>query len=401
MQGIDVSMYNDAVPQFVHEPLNRLYRHLHSSPAYHAVYGNLGAGTHTCVLRQGAEIIAVVLYRFDGKRVCVINEQCTFPHDVIDAFARHIFARFPSTGVISFPVIDNMPAALRYPFLGAKCTQDIVLTLPSSEEQYQARLGKSTRTYIKRYFNKLKRCLPSVSWTTREGDAASEADVRAIIELNRARMAGKYKDSYIDDAEADRILQMVRRCGLVTVMTIDGKVCAGTINYRVADNYFLQVIAHAPDYDDYGLGTLCCYLTICECIARKAAEYHFLWGCYEYKFRLLGVQRDLSHLLVYRSRLHLLLNGAAAVRHVWRGRMYEVKNWMELRARRLDDSSRLHRAAYHCLNGLKKVKRSLDRFRMQHRPAGSHAMAAAGTGVAAKEPPAWGETRNSQSSGEL
>ncbi|MGE5648932.1 MAG: GNAT family N-acetyltransferase [Bacillota bacterium] len=396
MQGIEVTMYSDAVPQFAHEPLDRLYRHLHSSLAYHSVYGNLRGGTHTCVLRQGAEIVAVVLFRFDGKRVRVINEQCVFPPAVIDAFARHIFERFPATSVISFPVIDAMPAGLRYPFMGAKCTQDIVLALPASEDQYQAMLGKSTRAYIKRYFNKLKRCFPSVSWTTRDGGAASEDDVRAIIELNRARMAGKYKDSYIDDAEADRILQMVRRCGLVTVMTIDGKVCAGTINYRVADNYFLQVIAHAPAYDDYGLGTLCCYLTICECIARKGAEYHFLWGRYEYKYRLLGVQRDMSHMLVYRSRLHLLRNGAQAARHAWRGRMYEVKNWMEHRARRLDDSSVLNRAAYHGLNSLRNVKRSLDRIRRQRRPAAGDASAAVG-----KEPPAWGETGNARTSGEL
>lgn len=403
MQAIDVSTYTDAVPQFVHEPLDRLYRHLHSSLAYHSVYGNLAQGTHTCVLRRGDEIIAVVLFRFDGRRVYVINEQCTFPPEAIDVFARHIFTRFSSTCVISFPVLESMPAALRYPFVGAKCTQDIVLTLPESEDQYLARLGKSTRTYIKRYFNKLKRCFPTVSWKTCDGSAASESDVRAIIELNRARMAGKYKDSYIDDAEADRIMQMVRRCGLVTVVTIDGKVCAGTINYRVADNYFLQVIAHAPEYDEYGLGTLCCYLTICECIARKGAEYHFLWGRYEYKYRLLGVQRDMSHMLVYRSRFHVLINGPAAVRHLWRGRMYEVKNWMEHRARRMDDSSMLHQAAFHCLNGLKKVKRSVDRVRMQHRPANRHslAMAAVGHGAAAKETAAWEKAGNARTSGEL
>lgn len=369
MQAIEIQMYTGAVPPAVHEPLDRLYRHLHASSAYHAVYGSIASDTRTCVLQRGDELIAVILFRFDGERVRVINEQCAFPQEAIDAFADHLFTNFPAVSLISFPVVRQIPPVLKHPFLDAKCTQDIVLTLPGSVDQYLASLGKSTRTYIKRYMNKLKRCFPTVAWTTCEGEDVSEAHVRAIIALNHARMAERHKDSYIDEAETQRILRLVRQCGLVTVMTIDGQVCAGTINYRVADNYFLQVVAHAPAYDDYGLGTLCCYLTICECIARRGDEYHFLWGRYEYKYRLLGVQRDLSHLLIYRSRLHMALNGRTTLRHLYGGRMYELRDWMEQHARRIDDSSVFGAAAFHALNGMKKMKRAVDRLRMQRRPA--------------------------------
>lgn len=369
MQAIEIQMYTGAVPHSVHAPMDRLYRHLHASSAYHAVYGSVSSETRTCVLKRGDEVIAVILFRFEGERVRVINEQCAFPQEAIDAFSDYLFSHFPAVALISFPVVQQIPAALHHPFLHARCTHDIVLTLPGSEEEYLASLGKSTRTYIKRYLNKLKRCFPTAAWTTCEGKDASEADVRAIIELNHARMAEKYKDSYIDEAETARILRLVRQCGLVTVMTIDGRVCAGTINYRVADNYFLQVVAHAPAYDDYGLGTLCCYLTICACIARKGCEYHFLWGRYEYKYRLLGVQRDLSHLLIYRSRLHMALNGKTTLRHLYGARMYALHDWMEHSARRMDESSMLGTAAFHCLNGMKKIKRSVDRLRMQRRPS--------------------------------
>ena len=364
-QTSNISVYRGTVPEFVHEPLDRLYRHLHSSSAYHTIYSDTSSDTHTFVARRRGEIIAVLLFRFEGNQVRVLNEQCSFEPDVIDAFSRYVFDNHAATQLVSFPVIENTPVVLSHPFQHAKCTQDIVLALPSSTEQYLANLGKSTRTYIKRYFNKLRRCFPSVSWTTCDGNEADEDQVRAIIAFNRARMAGKYKSSYIDEAEEDRIMRLVRKCGLVTVVTIDGQVCAGTINYRVADNYFLKVIAHDPAYDDYGLGTLCCYLTICECIARKGSEYHFLWGRYEYKYRLMGVQRDLSHLLIYRSRFHMLRNAGTAVRLACAGRMYEAKDWMEHRARRMDDSSRVGQAVFHCLNGLKKAKRMVDRLRMR------------------------------------
>lgn len=362
---IDITLHRNEVPAFVPDLLDRLYGHLLSSFDYHSVYDSLPKESHSCVMTMAGDVLAVILFRVQGKHIQVINEQCAFSPQVMDAFSEFAFREFPEANMICFTAVQHGAEALSHPHLAAKRTQDIVLALPDSQDRYLALLGKSTRTYIKRYFNKLKRFHPSASWVTLEGSEVSEEHLRAIIEFNRARMAGKYKQSTIDDTEADRILRLVRRCGLVTVMTIDGRVCAGTINYRVADNYFLQVIAHDPAFDDLGIGTLCCYLTICECIARGGRNYHFLWGRYEYKYRLLGVQRDLSDVFIYRSRMELLRDAKVAIGHAYSGRMYELKDWMEHRARRLDDASVAGRAAYYCFNGIKKVKRSIDRLRLQ------------------------------------
>src|SRR5207245_3753907 len=116
--------------------------------------------------------------------------------------------------------------------------------------------------------------------------------------------------------------------GLVGVATVDGRVCAGVICSRSAANYFMHVIAHDPTYDEYRLGKLCCYLTICECINRGGKEFHFLWGRYEYKYRLLGVQRDLDHLTVYRSRAQFLLNGNLVLKNAYKGYGRQAKRWL-------------------------------------------------------------------------
>lgn len=121
---------------------------------------------------------------------------------------------------------------------------------------------------------------------------------------------------------------------MLSLLRLDGRICAGTINFRAGDNYFLEVIAHDPAYNDYRLGTLCCYLTICECIAREGKEYHFLWGAHDYKFRLLGVQRELDHLTIYRSRRHALLYP----RTVWRNWRLEWERKSRLRLRKLLES---------------------------------------------------------------
>jgi len=192
-----------------------------------------------------------------------------------------VFGSYPSVHAISFPVVQADVRKLPFPHQQFHSTQDIVLDLPSTVDEYMARLGKSTRSYVKRYLNKLRREHPSFSFAVYANEDVSEEHVRAIIGFNKARMSGRNKESYIDEQEERRILELLKLRGFVCVATVDGKVCAGTINTCFGKNYFLQVIAHDPVYDDYGLGTLCCYLTICECIARKGHAYPFLWGQYE------------------------------------------------------------------------------------------------------------------------
>jgi CelD/BcsL family acetyltransferase involved in cellulose biosynthesis len=125
-----------------------------------------------------------------------------------------------------------------------------------------------------------------------------------------------------------RIIQFARDRGMVCTITLGGRLCAGTINYRVHDNYFLETLAHDPAFDDYRLGMLCCYLSICECIARGGKEYHFLWGQDDYKVRLHGVQRDLDDLVIYRSHLHMLLNGDAVLQQVAQAGVRRAQVWL-------------------------------------------------------------------------
>jgi hypothetical protein len=362
-ESITISLYSDSVPCFVDRALNQLYQRMHCSFSYHSIYGNITRDTRTYVAWKNGEMVAVLLFFIEDGRARVLNEQLSLDADEVDRFSEHIFKHHPSVHVVSFPAIENRISHLSFPYRQYPCTQDIVLALPDTADAYLNSLGKSTRNYIKRYMNKLKRNFPSMSCNTFETSDVKEQHVRDIIALNRARMANRCQISSIDEVETERIIKLVRLCGMVTVVTINGRVGAGSINYRFGEHYFLSVIAHDPEYDGYGLGTLCCYLAICECIARGGREYHFLWGRYEYKYRLLGVQRDLSRLTVYRSRLQLFLDSRAAVAMAYQGQLYRARDWMELKMRRLDNSSMSGRLAFHALNGLKSVKRSLSGFR--------------------------------------
>lgn len=335
MQGqeVTISLYDGSVPEFAAAELERLYRNPYCTLLHHRLHGAIDASTGTYVARRNGALTALLLYRCEGETLRVLNEQCRVGADEIERFARHVFAARTDINVIVFHAVDMGGGVPALPCQHFHCTEDIVLELPPTVEAYRARLGKATRSYISRYLNRLRRDFPDVRHEVVEGDRVSESDLRAIIGMNAARMQGKQHESYIDAAEAQRIIAMVRERGLVGLLRLDGRLCAGAINLRYGGSYFLKVIAHDPSRDHYRLGTLCCFLGICACIERGGEEYHFLWGRYEYKYRLAGVQRDLEHVALYRSRSQMLRNGGLAMRNAVTGRSLQARSWLLARSR--------------------------------------------------------------------
>ncbi|MES2537318.1 MAG: GNAT family N-acetyltransferase [Pseudomonadota bacterium] len=307
--GVTISCYENNIPAFVDAELERLYGSIFSSLVHFRIYGGPLKDIHTYVVRRGMVILTLLIFRREKSRVQVINEVIWLDEAEIRQFASYVFATYRTTHVISFKAIRTQIHDLAFPCQMFNALEDIVLTLPGSAQEYLASLGKNTRRNIRRYMEKTKRAFPQFSFQVFEKGDVSEQQIRDIIDLNRARMADKNKSSLIDEEETRRIISLTRQCGLVGVAMIDGRVCAGALSYRVGSNYFLSILAHDPACDEFWMGILCCYLTVCECIARGGKEFHFLWGRYEYKFTLLAVQRDLSNLAVYRSLARQVMHG--------------------------------------------------------------------------------------------
>jgi len=323
-EDITISCYENDVPVFIEAELDRLYASFHSSLAHFRVY-NEGCDTSTYIVRKGDSIVTVFLFQQDGGNVRVINEVLKVDEEEISRFVAYIFANFEAAMVILFNAIQIDIQKIPFPYQCFNHLEDIVVAMPETAKEYVASLGKNTRRNIKRYTKKLHECFPSFRYEVFENDEVDEQAIRDIVNLNRARMAGKNKVSAIDADETERIIILARECGLVSVARINGRVCAGGISFRVGANYFLSVIAHDSAYDNFSLGILCCYLTICECIARGGKEFHFLWGEYEYKYTLLGVKRDLDKLAIYRSYAQMLRKWNVVLNTVFHGYMRQVR----------------------------------------------------------------------------
>lgn len=343
------------LPAFVGEALERLYGNIHSSLAHLAVYGGIESVTHACIVHGSRDIEGIFLYRVDGDAVQVINEGMQLDEEDVNRFAAHVFANFPQVDTISLHAVHTNIGRLRFPFQRHVCTANIVLSLPPSTQEYLASLGKNTRRNIRRYMDKFTRDFPGFRFDIFEKDAIQADHVRGIMDLNRARIAGKNKIYSIDNEE-ERIIALTKACGLVGVATIDGRICSGAVGYLAGENYFFKVIAHDPQYNAYSAGILCCYQMICACIERGCKEYNFMWNEYEYKFALGAVRRDLDHLTVYRSHGQRLLHASTVLRNVAEAARYRAALLMEHEGK-LAQLSRRERIAFHLLDRAKRLRR--------------------------------------------
>jgi hypothetical protein len=353
--GVTIECHRGTVPETIGTELDQLYGSLFCSLVHFRVHGGL-ENVSTYVARCGARPLAIFLFRIEGAVVRVVNEWMPLDDAEASRFAGWLFSRFPGVDAIVFGAVATSMTRLPWPFQSVDVTEDSVLSVPASEEDFMTLLGKSTRTNIRYYLNKLKREQPSFRFTMLRGSEASEDDIRAIVRLNRIRMQRKNKMSANDDAALEKILQMTRATGLVGIATIDGRLCAGAIGYRIGDHFFSWVRAHDPAWDEYRLGRLTGYLMICAAIARGIVEYHFLWGREEHKAMLQGVERRFSKVLIYRSRLSMLRHAGMAMRTAWSGQMRRLRLWLQDAPRRDDRLSRVAAGLLGAVRGLRGRK---------------------------------------------
>lgn len=335
VDGIAVSCYENEVPPFVQDEMDRLYGNIYSSLAHLRASGKVSLrDTSTYVVREIEKIKVILLFRHEKGRVRVINEVIAISEPEIRRFVHFMFSTFEVVSVIVFNAIETDIRRVEHPFQRFNYLEDIVVSLPDSTQTYLASLGKGMRRNIKRYTSKLMQDYPTYCHTIQVMQNVNEENIRAIVQLNKARMAGKNKVSLIDDVES--LVNQAKVNGLICVITIEGKVCAGAISFQAGQNYFLNILAHDSQYDGYSLGTLCCYLTINECIERGGKEFHFLWGRYPYKYALSGVQRDLDYLAIYRSRFHFFMHFNMALMGEYKSRIRRLMLWLHQAKQRQD-----------------------------------------------------------------
>lgn len=329
---ISISCYENEIPAFAAGALDSIYANIYSSLPYLSLYNSLD-NLSTYVVREGGKIVTLFLFKRCDRRVEVLNKFFHTDAKEISRFASFIFKRYGSASMISFPTVAADLVKLPFPFRQATLTEDFVLKLPATVADYDASLGSSTRRTAKAGMRKLLAKYPSASVQFYSGDQIQERHLRRIAELYIARLEAQ--NVAYDPKIAERRVALAKQYPtIVGAITIDGELCAGSIMYRVGDNYFASMLAHDPSYNDDHIGFLCAYRTVCESIERGGREFHFGQTRFRYKENLRCVPRHMKCVEVYRSRLQLLMNLRTVARLAVKERIQQLELWLRSPQRR-------------------------------------------------------------------
>jgi hypothetical protein len=292
----------DTVPSSLEAELERLYHHINSSLGHHAV-ASRARNAYAYVARRGDLPLAIFLFQREDRSIMVFNEMMQVAPEEIERFAKYVFSQFPSVTWISFSKIGKDVGALSLPWQQYGKSEDIVVSLPESPVAYLSRLGPKTRHNIKHQMKAIVADFPGLSFETYENGAIAEHHVSGLINLKKANMHDRRIKFGITPEEAAWMIDHAKTHGLLVVALLDGKVCGGSLSFRLGDHYFSHLNGYDTRFAKYSLGMLCCYLAIKEQIGRGATEAHLSWGRNPYKFKLLGIARDMANLDIYRSHL--------------------------------------------------------------------------------------------------
>lgn len=298
------TFYFHEVPAFVEQELAASYETLHSSLPFFRVWRTLGNAS--CYVDRGAgRAPDILLFHCVQRQLLVLNEMIDIAPAVLERFARCVFERLPAIEVIRFNAVRTAQVGIGFPVQRHNAKETWVIPLPATPEDYLAALGKSTRARVRSRLNAIARNFPSFTIKCLvDGDIEEDA-VRHIARLSEQRIAARGVRLRHD---VDRMMALARTCGFVTLLLIDGRVCAGSLNYRVGTCLFGELTAHDPAYERHGLGTLCVYHTIRESILRGGRKFYLGGGVFDFKERMLGERLDMDRLHIYRSRRTVLKN---------------------------------------------------------------------------------------------
>jgi len=305
-----ISAYSSDMSPLLESALADAYQMLQSSLPFFKVFRSL-ENTHCYIARRDGRPGTVLLFTCRKRRVDVLNEMIEIDRPQLERFASCIFTNFKTIDIINFKALKTTTDGFRFPVQQHGSKDTYVIALPETPEQYTSSIGKSTRANIRAQTNGLHRHFPSFKSMFFTNAEITEEHIRAIIGFSEKKISAKGVAFAYD---VGRITRLARECGFVNIFSIDGRICAGSINYRVGASYFGEVTGYDPDYEKFGLGKLCVHQTICESIARGGKKFYLGGGVFDFKQRMLGEVLGMDELHIYRSSFKKLTHADVAAR---------------------------------------------------------------------------------------
>lgn len=308
--------YEHEIPSEIGRSLENLYQSPFCVTKYFEIFRD-ARNLNVLVISGGeSDPLHILAYVISGKEITVLNELVPIEQEYLQYFSDTVFNRYPAITKVNFNCIKSKIEDLPYHWKLWKRSHDIAIGLPRSFDAYHSSLSKHTRKNIKYYLNRLQK-YDDFAFHISATHEIDPSVISSIIEMNRLRMKSKNIRSGYTSRFEKQIMEFCRHYGVISSISFQGRIAAGTICYEVGDQTYMEIISHHPDFDKDRVGQVCLYLTIRQMIEKGKVSFHMLWGENEYKYRFLGVKHELSFLTVYRSAFAKRADIRKLLRHAY------------------------------------------------------------------------------------
>lgn len=307
--------YDAHIPLDLEKELIGLYQSAFSVKEYFELFKKSNNYKALTIISEDSDLKHIICYTVADNCITILNELIDIEPSYVDYLSEVLFDKYPSINKINFNRIKSDIINISSTFRLWSCTNDIVVQLPATIEEYDSKLGKSTKKTIKKYLNKLQRENHDFGFNIISSGDIDPFLVKKIIDMNRLRMTSKHIRSGYDSTQEKNVAQFSSKYGLVTTIAINNKVVAGNICYNLGDHAFGETIAHDNDYNKSRVGQVCFYLTLKHFIEKGTHYYHLMEGNDDYKYRFLGINQHMFSLSIYRSAKNKLFDIPALLKN--------------------------------------------------------------------------------------
>ena len=244
-------------------------------------------------------LVEIIIYEINAQSATCLNSLTYIKQDNFKLFADTLFNKYPTLKKIDFPSSYNIYSLDRS--IIYLRSNDFVIDLPTTIEEYIQNLGSSTRANYKKHKNKFLRECPQANFVKKDGADIEEHIISKIIELNFERIKFKKEVPHTNHTHLQNIYEYTKHYGKVTYIEVDGIIIAGCIAFMANKSIYSNFLAHDNNYSQYNPGQLCMVYLIQESIESGFSKLHLLWGETDYKTRFLAKPHQMFSYYIYRN----------------------------------------------------------------------------------------------------
>lgn len=180
--------------------------------------------------------------------------------------------------------------------------EDLCIALPDSPSLYLQSLGSTTRKHLPYYLRRLRKEWGEAwSFEVCTGQEIHKAAFDQLLELQRLRAATKRQQTLWTEGLREHRWSLVKEKGMLCCLWYREKLVGGTLSFVYANEAYLIVIAHDPEFDRLNVGNLTLWFTIEHLIHCRHKVFHLMWGQSFYKKQFGGVLQPLFKMEFFAS----------------------------------------------------------------------------------------------------